>query len=116
MQILFDNRYDELNSLKRSFQGTIQLIKCFFNLFFLSVIKEITNNAYTPSRDVVKIIEAKLEQCQMVTSTSNPEQQGSLDDEEDETVSYERYSQYRDEQEMMDQEYIERTDRDRSSG
>ena len=74
------------------------------------------NTAYTPSRDVVKPIEMKLEQCQLITATPNPEQRPSLDDDDDDgTVSYERYSQYRDQQEMMDREYIQRTDRDRSS-
>ena len=87
----------------------------FMYVCFFAELKEMANNVYTPSREVVKPIETKLEQCQMATLTPNPEQQSSFDDDDDETIPYERYSQYRDQQEQMDREYIQRTDRDRSS-
>ena len=61
-------------------------------------------------REIAKPIEAKLDQCQLLTAKLlNPEQQQSIDDDDDEMVSYERYSQYRDESEMMDREFIQRS-------
>lgn len=75
------------------------------------------NNIETPSKDYVKSIERKLEQCQIETSVNDPEQPRTLDDDEveNETVSYERYSQFREEQDQYDRKFIERRLEDQSS-
>lgn len=69
---------------------------------------ELMNNTQD-TRDLAKPIETKLDQCQLLTATLFPEQQQSLDDDDDETVSYERYSQFKDESDMMDSEFMQRS-------
>lgn len=66
------------------------------------------NSVETPSKEYLNAIEGKLVQFQLETCRDS-EQSRPIDDDEDETVSYEQYSQYREEQEQLEREYIERT-------
>lgn len=67
-------------------------------------------NVVNPPKDYIKKLEKKLEHCQSQTSVDDSEQQKQIDDEEDDTtVPYEQYSQYRHEQDRLEQQYIERS-------
>ena len=67
------------------------------------------NNIESPSKDYLKVIERKLEQFKLETSSRDPDQTRPIDDDDDdETVPYEKYSQYRDEQEIIEREIMER--------
>jgi len=60
-----------------------------------------------PSRELVKAIETKVDRVQQITATLDPEQERSFDDDDDDTMSYQRYTKYRDEQEAMDRDFIQ---------
>ncbi|KAH9387659.1 hypothetical protein TYRP_008851 [Tyrophagus putrescentiae] len=95
LRILFDKRPDEIGFLKKAMQKIMEMMN---------------SSQESQLREIAKPIEAKLDQCQLLTAKLlNPEQQQSIDDDDDEMVSYERYSQYRDESEMMDREFIQRS-------
>lgn len=68
-------------------------------------------NVTTLSKEEVKQIEKKLERCQADSVFGEGEQQRRIDDDDEEqsTVPYEQYSQYRNEQDKMEQEFIERS-------
>lgn len=60
-------------------------------------------------KDLLKAIEAKLDKCQQITAKFDPEQEPSFDDDDDDgAVSYQRYSQFKSQQETADQEFIQR--------
>jgi hypothetical protein len=69
------------------------------------------NSIETPSKEHVKAIEKKLELCR--NQYNNPDSQSykrALDEQmNDETVTYEKYAKFCEEQERIDQRLIETT-------
>lgn len=66
------------------------------------------NQAEPVTKEQVKAIERKLEQCTL-ESLRDPDHGQPIDEDESDTVSYDRYSQYRDEQDQRERAFIEGT-------